>query len=172
MEKFFANRGQKSDSYKRSIKPNSLFATIGKKNTGYRNIGKRSMKPNSLFGTFEEVHKPKRSIIPLSFWQAFSGKRSMRPWDSKTSGKRSKDVMQVKTFYRLFCDKWRWTGCKLASINNDGETDDFLLGLNNDNEDDISELIMNKFKRSDADFWATRGKRETGNDFWATRQVV
>lgn len=166
---FFATRGKKSDSgEKRSLKPNSLFAAIGKKNTGFDNRGKRGMKPNSLFGTFGETLKPKRSMEPNSLPGAFSDRQSMTPDDLQNFGKRSEAMMP---FYRLYCDlsiEWRWTGCKLALIDNEGETED-VIDLDNENEDDIADLIMNNFKRADADFWATRGKREAGNDFWATR---
>merc|ERR1711990_286907 len=62
---------------KRTLKPNSLFGAFGKKslkpNSLFNTMGKRNLKPNSLFGTLT-----KKSLKPNSLFGTY-GKRDLKP---------------------------------------------------------------------------------------------
>merc|ERR1711994_454108 len=95
---FWGVRGKRSsegvDTYllddaesKKSLKPNSLFNTMGKRNLKpnslFGTLTKKSLKPNSLFGTIG-----KRELKPNSLFTAY-GKRNMKPNGLFSMGKRA-----------------------------------------------------------------------------------
>lgn len=154
-------------AYKRSLKPNGLFAVPSKKGmlkpNGLFGSIKRNLKPNGLFGSIKRGLKPnglfgsyKRSLKPNGLFGLT--KRNNIPDDNEEDNTflyYDSDSENVDDVYDGNGFDYFWNGEAWEELNGEDQN-------NSDKE-----------KRGDSDFWAARGKKsdseQNESNFWVTR---
>merc|ERR1711994_188579 len=146
---FWGVRGKRSsegvDTYllddaesKRSLKPNSLFNTMGKRNLKpnslFGTLTKKSLKPNSLFGTIG-----KQELKPNSLFTAY-GKRNLKPNGLFSMSKRS-----IVPYFLIY-DEDADSDYEVEEEGQEQEEDE-------NNSEEENEMLTLK-RSSDPSFWA------------------